>query len=83
MIVGRATDVARLIIYIYLCSRYCAYCAGSNAINTLTKSDLTFSLEEVSVSFLSVFVARKSEWHLKKETENIQSLLNFKLKCQD
>lgn len=63
----RATDVVRLIIYIYLCSRYCAYCAGSNAINTLTKSDLTFSLEEVSVSFLSVFVARKSEWHLKKK----------------
>ena len=64
---GRATDVVRLIIYMYLCSRYCAYCAGSLAINTLTESDLTFNLEEVSVSFFSVLWHENAKSHLKKK----------------
>ena len=55
---------------VYLCSRQVEYCAGSQAINTLIKSDLTFKCEEVGVSFLSVFVCEKrSVVALKKETK--------------
>ena len=35
----------------YLCTRFDTYCAGKNANNALKKNDLTFSLEEVNVSF--------------------------------
>ena len=40
----------------YLCSRKSAYCAGSNANNTLIKSNLAFKNEAVEVPFLSGFV---------------------------
>ena len=40
----------------YLCTRKSAYCAGSEANNTLIKSDLAFKDEAVEVSFLSGFV---------------------------
>ena len=42
--------------YLYLCTRKSAYCAGSNANNTLTKSDLAFKDEAVEVPFEVGFV---------------------------
>jgi len=47
----RVKNVARLIYYMYLCSRKSAYCAGPRAINTLIKSNLAFKNEAVEVPF--------------------------------
>ena len=49
--VGHATNVACLIYYMYLCSRKSCYCAGSQANNTLTKSNLAFENEAFEVPF--------------------------------
>ncbi len=43
-----------------------AYCAGFHAINTLKKSDLAFSFEEVSVSFKVGCVCEKVRCHFKR-----------------
>ena len=47
----RAKNVARLTNNLYLCTRKSAYCAGSNANNTLIKSNLAFKNEVVEVPF--------------------------------
>ena len=75
--------LAYIINYLYLCTRKCAYCAGSHANNTLIKSDLTFNWEEVGSVFLSEFVSEVLCGALKKKNIFIHYYLNFKLKCQD
>ena len=47
----RVINVAYLTLYLYLCTRKSAYCAGSIAINTLIKSNLAFKNEAVEVPF--------------------------------
>ena len=47
----RVKNVARLIYYMYLCTRKSAYCAGLRTINTLIKSNLAFTNEAIEVPF--------------------------------
>ena len=69
---GYVNNVAYLIYYVYLCSRLSASCAGPMANNTLKKSDLTFSQEEVSVSF-QVFLRAEERWKKHLERNRIYS----------
>jgi len=53
-VINTSIGLARINNNAYLCTAKSGYCAGSMANNTLIKSDLTFSLEEVGSIFLSV-----------------------------
>ena len=68
---------------LYLCTRKSAYCAGSDANNTLIKSNLAFKYEAVEVPFLSGFWCAGWQKTLEKGTLYINNIINFKLKCQD
>ncbi len=67
----------------YLCTRKCAYCAGSTAINTLKKNNLAFKQEATKVSFQVSLRARISVIALEEKRIYSHYFLNFKLKCQD